>query len=145
MAGFRFRLESVLEWYRKQCELEKDRLAACLASLNGARESRLRLETERDAIERDVISQSAVAASDLVALGLYRLRARKRHLELSEEIRGLERAAAEQSAKYVAAQRREKLMEQLRERRRLEHVYAENRELESMAGESYLAQWTRVR
>lgn len=145
MAAFRFRLESVLEWYRKQCELEKERLTACLAKVNDARERRTRLETERAAIERDVISQSSLPSTDLVALGLYRLRAKRRHLELTEEIHRLEVAAAEQSARYLAAQRRQKLVEQLRERRRLEHVYAENRELENLAGESFLGQWNRTR
>ena len=143
MAAFRFRLESVLAWYSRQCQIERDRLAACLARVNDARQSRTRLETEHAAIERDILSRPTLPATELAALGLYRLRAKKRHLEITEEIHRLERAAAEQNAKYLAAQRRQKLVEQLRERRRLEHVYAEDRELENMAGESFLGQWNR--
>jgi flagellar biosynthesis chaperone FliJ len=143
MAGFRFRLETVLEWYRKQCDLEKERLSKCLANLNEAREARTRLELERARIEREVIAQPAIPSTDLASLGLYRLGAKKRFLEYCERITGLEIAAAEQTNKYLAAQRRQKLVEQLRERRRLEHVYAETRELEALAGESFLGQWSK--
>jgi flagellar export protein FliJ len=145
MPAFRFRLESVLEWYRRQCEIEKERLAACLTVLKGARDSLACLEAERTAIERDILSRASLPATDLVALGLYRLRARARHLELTEEIHRREFAAAEQTAKYAAAERRQKLVEQLRERRRLEYVYAEDRELEKLAGEAYLGRWNRAR
>ena len=145
MASFRFRLDNVLGWYRKQSELEKERLSTCLANLNAAREARTCLELERARIEQEVIAQTSLPATDLSALGLYRLRAKKRHLEFTEEIQRLQLAAAEQTRKYIEAQRRQKLVEQLRERRRVEHVYAENRELESMAGEAYLGQWSRAK
>ena len=145
MGAFRFRLESVLDWYRKQCELERDRLTACLTELNDARAFRLSLETERAQIEQEILTRVSLPSTELIALGLYRLRAKKRHLEATEEILRLERVAAEQAEKYAAAQRRQKLVEQLRERRLEEHVYAEGRELEILASESFLGQWNRSR
>jgi len=145
MGAFRFRLESVLDWYRKQCELEKERLTACLTELHESREALRQLEAERSAIEQDILHRTSLPGADLVALALYRLRFTHRHMEIEEEIRRREIAVAEQTAKYAAAQRRQKLVEQLRERRHSEFVYAENRELETLAGESFLGQWTRSR
>jgi hypothetical protein len=82
MQTFRFRLAKVLEWYRRQLEEQERRLAVCLAALAEAQKAIERLQAERVAIERDVVSRPAIPSRDFVALGLYRLGAKKREVEL---------------------------------------------------------------
>jgi hypothetical protein len=141
MQAFRFRLEKVLEWYTHQHQLEERRLAVCLASLAEAKAAIASLLAERLSIEQDMLSRTAIPASDFVALGLYRLGARQRELELNG-VR--ERCAAEvqaQRVKLQAAERRVRLLEKVRERRVGEYVYAETRELEELASDAFFSKW----
>ncbi|HUI55971.1 MAG TPA: hypothetical protein VLY04_13440 [Bryobacteraceae bacterium] len=142
MKAFRFRLDRVLDWYQRQCELEERRFADCLAALAEARKSIARLQAERLAIERDVVSRASIPARDFVALGLYRLRAKKQEIELNEE-RGRREAAVEAQRKILqAAQRRLRLVEKLKDRRFAEWTYAESRELETLAADAYFSKWS---
>jgi hypothetical protein len=141
MPAFQFRLNRVLEWYRTQFQLEENRLSLCLAALSKAQESIVRLQVESLRIEREVISGSAIAARDLSALGLYRLRAKVEAAELEQERARLDHALKEQMSIVQAAQRRLRLVEKLRERRLAEHLYAEDQALESLAAEAYLSKW----
>lgn len=141
MPTFRFRLEKVLEWYTHQYEMEERRLNACLGALADARQAIAAFEAERLSVERDVVSRPAIPARDFVALGLYRLGAKKRAAELSTFRDRCETAVASQRAKLLAAQRRVRLLEKLRERRLAEHVYAETRELEELASDAFFAKW----
>jgi len=141
MATFQFRLERVLEWYRTQLQLEENRLAVCLAALNRVEERIARLQAERLGVEREVIASAKLAARDLTALGLYRLQAKKQTAVMEEERTRRERARREQTAAVQRAQRRVRLVEKLRERRLSEHLYIENRALETLASEAYLSKW----
>jgi flagellar biosynthesis chaperone FliJ len=141
MQAFRFRLEKVLEWYTRQAELEERRLALCLAAVNDARKGIAAQEAERLSVERDVVSRMAIPARDFVALGLYRLGARERELQLKAELDRCEREVQAQRVKHQAAQRRVRSLEKLRERRVAEHVYAETRELEGLASDAFFAKW----
>lgn len=141
MQTFRFRLAKVLEWYTRQSEEEERRMAVCLAALADAQQAIARLQAERTAIERDVVSRTAIPARDFVALGLYRLGAKKLELELNTARERCEAAVEEQQARLRAAERRVRLLEKLRQRRLAEHVYAENRELEELASDAYFAKW----
>lgn len=142
MPAFQFRLDRVLEWYRTQLQLEESRLAACLAALHLAGQRAARLQTERLSVEREVISRVSIAAGDLASLGLYRLRAKKEAAQLEEECARREGAVREQRSLVQAAQRRVRLVEKLRDRRWMEHRYAEDRALEGLAAEAYLSKWT---
>ena len=141
MQTFRFRLEKVLEWYNHQYELEERRFSACLAALAGAQKQIAALQAERLSIERDVVSRKSIAAAEFVALGLYRLGAKRRELELNAAREQCETAVREQRARLQAAQRRVRLLEKLRERRVAEHLYAETRELEELASDAFFAKW----
>jgi flagellar biosynthesis chaperone FliJ len=141
MPAFRFRLEKVLDWYQRQYELEERRLAVCLAALAGAQKAMAVLQAERLAVERDVVSRASIPSRDFVALGLYRLGAKKRELELDAELARCRSAAEEQRGRLRAADRRVRLLQKLRERRVAEHVYAETRELEELASDAFFAKW----
>jgi flagellar export protein FliJ len=138
---FHFRLEKVLEWYTRQYELEERRFTVCLAALVEAKAAIASLLAERLSIERDMLSRTAIAAQDFVALGLYRLGARKRELDLNA---ACDRCAAEveaQRLKLQAADRRVRLLEKLRQRRVAEYTYAETRELEELASDAFFTKW----
>jgi flagellar export protein FliJ len=142
MTGFRFRLDRVLEWRRKEYQIEESRLAACRASLNTLTENIARLQAERLAIGREFAGRSSVLSPDLNTLGPYRLGAKKLELEWNQDRLLRQAAVTTQLAKVQTAQRRVKLLENLRERRKTEFVYAESRELESVAAEAYLSKWS---
>ncbi|HVN05698.1 MAG TPA: hypothetical protein VMT86_14850 [Bryobacteraceae bacterium] len=141
MATFQFRLERVLEWYRTQLQVEENRLAGCLAALNRVQERIARLEAECLSVEREVIASASLTARDLAALGLYRLQSRKQAALMEEERARRESAQREQTNAVQRAQRRVRLVEKLRERRLSEHLYTEDRALETLAAEAYLSKW----
>jgi flagellar biosynthesis chaperone FliJ len=141
MQTFRFRLDRVLEWYRYQYELEERRLTVCLAALADSQKAIALLQAERLSVERDVVSRTAIPSRDFVALGLYRLRAKQRELELNAARDRCQGAVDGQRAKLRAAQRRLRLLEKLRERRVAEYVYAEARELEELASDAFFCKW----
>jgi flagellar biosynthesis chaperone FliJ len=126
MQTFRFRLEKVLEWYTRQYELEERRFTACLAALAEAKAAIATLQAERLSIERDMLSRAAIPARDFVALGLYRLGAKKREVELNVVRDAARPKSKAQRLKLQAAERRVRLLEKLRERRVAEYTYAEN-------------------
>ncbi|HUI55135.1 MAG TPA: hypothetical protein VLY04_09195 [Bryobacteraceae bacterium] len=142
MQAFRFRLDKVRDWYQRQYELEERRLAECLAALAEALKSIARLQAERLAIERDVVLRTSIPAREFVALGLYRLRAKKQEIELNEDRERREGAVDEQRKILQAAQRRLRLVEKLKDRRFAEWTYAESRELEALAADAYFSKWS---
>ena len=52
MQRFRFRLERVLEWRRKKCQLEESRLAVCLGLVHATERQIERLRAERTPLTR---------------------------------------------------------------------------------------------
>lgn len=141
MKTFRFRLDKVLEWYTRQYEEEERRLAVYLAALADAHRAIAALQVERLKVENDVVSQTQIPARDFVALGLYRLGARRQEAELEEARARCESDVATQRGRLQAAQRRVRLLEKLRERRLAEHSYAETKQLEELASDAYFAKW----
>jgi flagellar export protein FliJ len=141
MQSFRFRLERVADWYTRQYEEEHRRFSACMATLADARQAIVALQAERLSIERDLLERKAIASSDLAALGLYRLGAKKREAELNGVRQRCEQAVQAQRVKLQAAERKVRLLEKLRERRLAEYNYAETRELEELASDAYFAKW----
>ena len=145
MQKFQFRLERVLEWRRKKCRMEENKLAACFALVHAADRKIERLRAERESIDRELLGRSAIPASDFVNLSRYRLRAGKEEIELAEERRRRVVSAAEQRTRAQQAQRQVKLLEKMRDRRLEEYTVAAGRELEEAAAEAHLSRWTQSR
>jgi flagellar export protein FliJ len=145
MQRFRFRLDRVLDWRRKEYRVEETRLAACVALVHAIEKKIERLRAERASIESDLLGRDAIPAADFANLGRYRLRADKERIELSEQRRQGLLSAAGQRARVQQAEQRVKLLEKMRERRLEEHTAAVNHELENLAAEAYLARWPRLR
>jgi flagellar export protein FliJ len=145
MPQFQFRLDRVLDWRRKQCEVEEERLARALASARTVEERIERLRAEQTAVENELLHRSAIAALDLVRLSHYRGRVRKEESELAEELSRRLKLAAEQRARVRQAQQRLRLIEKLRERKLTEYSAMASKELEDAAAEAYLARWPQSR
>jgi hypothetical protein len=145
MQRFQFRLERVLEWRRKKCRMEENRLTACLGLVYATERRIEQLRAERTAIDRELLKRSAISAADLMNLSHYRLRANKKQSELADERRQRIRSASEQRARVQRAQLDVKLLEKMRERRLEEHTVLAGRELEALAGEVFLARWAQSR
>jgi hypothetical protein len=144
MPPFRFRLAKVLDWYRKQSQLETERLRICVETV-----ARTRGEIERH--ERDVLTrQMELIASpepqalELAALGPFRRRAKQHELRLLQKFKNNEQELERQRGVSLAAQRRLRLVEKLRDRRLSEHEYEASKELEELASETYLARFART-
>ena len=144
MRSFQFRLERVLDWYGNQFQIEQTRLATAMAALHAVQQNFARFHAECLSVERDIIGRREIAARDFPALGLYRLRARKLEQELSRELQRREKDVHDQMQKVQEAQRRVRLLEKLRDRRRAEHRYQEEKELETLAAEAFLSRWERT-
>ena len=141
MQSFRFRLAKVLEWYTRLYQEEEVRFGACLAALAESQKAIAALQAERLTIDHEMVTRKSIAASELMALELYHLGAKKRELDLNELRERCESAVREQRAKLQAAERRVRLLEKLRERRLAEHAYAETKELEELAADAFFAKW----
>ena len=126
---FRFRLERVLRWRRRQADLEARKLHALLAGLRA-------LDRERERIAAEMRRLAAAAAPRPGRpLDLQQAQRTTAWLEsrrillarLAERRRALERDAARQRDRWRAARQRQDVLERLRERRREEWLMAERR------------------
>lgn len=145
MPRFQFRLDRVLGWYREQCQVEENRMRLRAAAVMEARERMTRIRDARRTVESELLDSPALRAPELVALESYGARARRDELRLREEIVRGESALEQQRRVLLAARRRVRLLEKLRERRFAEHALAADRELEELGAESFRAAAARSR
>jgi flagellar export protein FliJ len=145
MTSFRFRLGKVLDWRRQQMEHEEagfKQQTAALAEMDGVRAA---LEAAGIHAELEVRTWSPLAGNDLIALAGFRLHTRKQEQEIARLRAEAQTNLDARQATMLEARRRCRLLERLRERRLAEWQTAYDRELEELAGESYLAGLARRR
>jgi hypothetical protein len=145
MNSFRFPLQKALEWRQTQLELAEAYYREQLAAL--ARIDRERAEMEAAGIraEVEVRDWSPVAGSDLAALGTFRLLVRRREREIDAQRLASRQELGAREAAMLEARRRCRLLERLKERRVAEWQAANNREIEALAAEAFLAKWKKPR
>jgi len=143
MAPFRFQLERVLGWYRTQADLEEERLRVCADAAAHAVAEMERHRRDSLALQMEVLRSPKIQASELAALGSFRRRAKQLDRELREKCQKTGQALEQQRGVVLAAQRRLRLMEKLRDRRLAEYQYETARELEALASETFLAAYAR--
>jgi hypothetical protein len=140
---FKFRLQRVLDFRVTQLELEEQKFrleTEALAEVDRLAEA---LKAEAAEAERRVLLADAITGTDLQALGYFRIEFRKRETALQARRAERMRSLAARQAAMMEARRRCKLLERLKERRFQEWRTAAESELESLASESFLAQWAR--
>jgi hypothetical protein len=142
MNAFRFRLEKVLELRRTQLELEENKFRRESAALSGLDRIRAELEASGIKAELQVRQSPTVTGRELAALGEFRLLVRSREADIARQRAERVKSLATQRAALLEAQRRCRLLERLKERRQEAWRLAGNKEVEDLASETYLAQWT---
>jgi flagellar biosynthesis chaperone FliJ len=138
---FRFRLERVLEWQRKNLEREKRVTADCRRLVAEVLEAIARLHADHLTIEREWLEKKAIFGADAASLGRYRLGVQKAERTLLAERERRQGELQKQTAKMLEVQRKLRVLENLRSRKASEFNYLANRELEQTATESHLALW----
>jgi flagellar biosynthesis chaperone FliJ len=142
MNAFRFRLERVLEWRRTRLELEENKFRRETAALAALDRARAELEAAGVKAEVQLRQSRTITGRELAALGEFRLLVRSREADVARQRAERAKSLAAQRAALLEAQRRCRLLERLKERRLEEWRLAGNKETDSLASETYLAQWT---
>jgi len=143
MAPYRFRLARVLDWYKKQSHIEGERLRLCV---EGARQARTAIENHQRNVNNrhtELIRSERPQAHELAALGPFLRSAKRQELNLRQTCSQKEQEVERQRRAALEAQRRVRLVENLRERQSSEHQYEADRELEALASETHLAGFVR--
>lgn len=145
MRSFHFPLEGVLGLRRTQLEIEEAAYQRFLGEVAALDRTRAELEALGIQAEVQVRQWRPLSGTDLAALAAFRgaLQSKQRSIAACR-VEAAKRAAA-QLAAMLAAQRRCRLLERLRERRLAEWRHEADREIETLAAESYLARWKRDR
>lgn len=143
MNAFRFPLQKVLEFRRKQLELAEARYKQQLAVVSELDRQRSEIEAAGASAEVEVRQWSGIAGCDLAALGRFRMRVKSEDARIAaQRVEAAKEVATRQEA-MLQARRSAKLLERLRERRLEEWEVQRDRELEELASDSFLAQWNR--
>lgn len=141
MQNFHFPLDRILSWRRKELEAEQAQMAPLVAEQNRLEAERREIAAASHRAGAELLASGEIRGTDLAALGSYRA-----HLERETRRNERERADAgermdRQRARVMERHRRVRLLDKLRERRVEEWRSEWNREMESFAGEAFLARW----
>jgi flagellar export protein FliJ len=128
MKAFRFRLDRVLDWRRTELDLEESRLKQLHARIALLDRERAALEAARDAAVRALLSRDSVDGTELHSLSSYRAAVRLQSIRLAQQRREREAELARQQQKLLEARRRMRLLENLKDRRRVEWNYEMERQ-----------------
>jgi hypothetical protein len=143
MKAFHFPLEKALDWRRIQLELEEARYKQQVAAVSGLDRRRAEVEASGIRAEIQVREWRPIEASDLTALGNFRLYVRAQESEIARLRFEAAQKLAEQQKLMLEARRRCRLLERLKEQRFTEWTATRDREVEEIAAESYMARWSR--
>ena len=143
MRAFEFPLRQALQWRRTQLELEENKLRQLAGTLEEMALAAIRLDLVKGRAEVAVRQSAVVEAGDLWALAAYRQRLIAELQALAQRRMACEQQVAAQRQKVLEAQRQCRLLEKLEQRRHAEWRREADREMESLAAESFLARWNR--
>lgn len=145
MAGFHFTLERVLRWRTLELTTEQAKLDRLVAEQLNLRARQATLISEKSKLVASLGLLPDLCGGDFRAAASYSESLQRQNERLAERITQCEKAIAEQRTKYRAAKQRCRLLEELKQRRLEEWRYEEASQLESLASESFLANWNRTR
>lgn len=143
MRAFEFPLRHALKWRRTQLDLEENKMRQLAGNLEEMALAAVKLDMVKARAEAAVRQAAVVEAGDLWSLAAYRQRMLAELQALALRRAACERQLAAQRQKVLEAQRQCRLLEKLEQRRHAEWRKAADREMESLAAESFLARWNR--
>src|SRR5690242_2850261 len=116
MKAFQFRLERVRNWQSKLCALQEQKLGAAIEEVASSRQKLLSARAEAAEEEAQFLGCKFITAADLRGWAAYRRAAAERDQTLQQEIQERESDVDRERAALVAARRRLRGIEMLRER-----------------------------
>jgi flagellar export protein FliJ len=141
MKAFHFRLDRVLDWRRRQAEIEELKLAQELAAFRRREVERQALADARKQAQLEAVNARATAAEDLWLLRDYLEQADRQDRVLAARIAEQAGVVEAQRRRTVEAQRRHEALQRLRQSRHDEWRRESDRELEAFASEAFLSRW----
>jgi flagellar export protein FliJ len=133
MKNFQFRLDRVLDWRRTELEMEENRLRRLHAAVAAIDRERAGLESTRDEACQALLACASVDGAELQFLSGYRAAVKLQCARLDQKRRLGEQETAEQQQRLLAARRRLRLLENLKDRRLAEWKYETERQMEADA------------
>jgi len=145
MALFHFPLEKVLRWRLVQLAAEEAKQKKLLQEQVQLQTLRAELGVEKSRLSSSLATLPDLRGDDLRAMTAYSVRLKRLDESIAERTARCERNLAVQRKKYRDAQQKCRLLEELKARKVAEWRYEQSRQLETLASESYLANWNRDR
>jgi hypothetical protein len=145
MARFHFPLEKVLRWRLVQLAAEEAKQKQLLQEQVKLQTLGAELGVEKSKLCNSLATLPDLRGEDLRAMTAYSLRLKRLAESVAEQIARCERNLAIQRKKYRDAQQRCRLLEELKAKNIADWRQEQGRELETLAAESYLANWNRDR
>jgi flagellar export protein FliJ len=145
MAGFHFPLEKVLRWRLVQLAAEEAKQKQLLQEQVKLQTLGAELGLEKSKLCASLATLPDLGGEDLRATAAYSVRLKHLAENIAQQTARCERNLAVQRKKYRDAQQRCRLLEELKSRRFAQWQYEQGRQLETLASESYLANWNRDR
>jgi len=143
MSDFRFRLDRVLSLRRTQLAIEETELGRLLSELNTL-EAALHALHSRETAETEALQVSRLLqGADLAGIAGIRKWVLQERKRLQNTLADCRRKIELKQASVIEAQRKVRLLERLKERRRAEWTREENRVIEELAAESAVGSWRR--
>jgi flagellar export protein FliJ len=139
MKRFEFRLSRVLDFRSEQADLERSRLQSLLAQVQQIDQERESLQGQATEARDQVGRSVSVSGEELSALNGFERHIRNRIAQLDQLRHETEIRVSRQQAIVIEAERRVTLLSKLRQRKLDSWTLAEQRELETLAAESYLS------
>jgi len=128
-----------MEFRRQQADAERNRLQIFFNQLRGIEDERVWLSTQLAESRDEAIGSGTVSGADFAALSHFKRYVGNRVTQLDNDRRSLSTKIREQQQIVVAADRRITLLEKLKGRQRGAWLAEEEKELESLATDSFMA------
>ena len=139
MKRFEFTLERVLDLRRQQAEVERARLTTLTGKLNALEAEIRAIETQLLDAKADVKNGQSALSQDFTALASFERHIRRKRAELQQHRDRVLAEIKQQQQKAAAADTRVKLLDKLKAKRRSEWQAEADKELETLAAESYVS------
>ena len=143
MKAFHFSLQRVLEWRALQQRTEEEKLSSLQQTLSALLMRDKELQTSLLKSELDLRARPSIPAFEIGALTGFRRRIELERKNLRTATFKVECEIDAQRKKLLQARRDYRILEKLRARKYAEWSYLNDREIENIAADAFLAQWTR--
>jgi flagellar export protein FliJ len=139
MTKFEFRLDAVLRLRELELRVEREKLNQLLAERTRLERSLVSVAEERAEAHAFVRTRPDAGSTEFRALSAFLLGSDARAAALRGSIQRLEQAISEQRARVLVADRNERLLLKLKDKKLVEWRAENDRELETLAQESWLS------